>query len=208
MSDSHKQAGEGDTVGSVHESSETSKKSDPLALSRQIKQPGIAPVHLWNPPYCGEMDMRIARDGTWYHDGKPIRRKALVKLFSSVLKREGNRYYLVTPVEKVGIQVEDCPFKVRTVEILGSGPDQQVSFTLNTDEQVLVDDQHALRVEQLAGSDEPHPVVHVRSDLFALLSRSVYYQLVEVAETIPDRQKIKLGIWSAGHFFELGKIDH
>lgn len=151
--------------------------------------------------------MRIARDGTWFHEGKPVRRKALVRLFSSVLKKEDDRYYLVTPVEKVGIRVEDCPFVVRTVEFSGSGQDQQVVFLLNTDEQVLVDEQHYLRVEQPAGSDEPHPIVHVRNGLFALLSRSVFYQLVEAAESRQDRQHTVLGIRSAGAFFELGKVE-
>jgi len=151
--------------------------------------------------------MRIARDGTWFHEGRPIRRQALVKLFSSVLKKEDDRHFLVTPVEKVGIQVEDCPFVVRTADITGSGPEQVVSLTLNTDEQIIIDEQHCLTVENRTGSEQPHPVVHVRSGLYALLSRSVFYQLVEVAESRQDQQQIELGIWSAGQFFELGKFE-
>jgi len=207
VSDSRDEASIAGAEGSVQKSQEHEGRVDPLALSKHIKQPGEAPVHLWNPPYCGELDMRIARDGTWYHEGRPVRRDALVKLFSSVLKREDERYYLVTPVEKVGIQVDDCPYVARTVEITGNGTDQQVLFTLNTDQRVLVDEQHYLTVGYSTGSDEPHPTVHVRNGLFALLSRSVFYQLVDLAESRQEQQKIKLGIWSAGQFFELGNVD-
>ncbi|MBT8146632.1 MAG: DUF1285 domain-containing protein [Gammaproteobacteria bacterium] len=185
---------------------QNANSSDPLALSRHIKQSGPAPVHLWDPPFCGDMDMRIARDGTWYHEGSPIRRDALVKLFSSVLKKEDEKYFLVTPVEKVGIQVDDCPFVVRTAEISGAGSDQRVSFVLNTGEQLPLDEQHYLSIGTDPDSDEPHPTVHVRSGLFALLSRSVFYQLVEAAESRQEHGQIKLGICSAGHFFELGEI--
>jgi hypothetical protein len=177
---------------------------DPLSLSRHIKQSGPAPVHLWDPPYCGEMDMRIARDGSWIHEGKAIRRDALVRLFSSVLKKEGDRYFLVTPVEKIGITVDDCPYVAQRLEISGSGADQQVRVILNTGEQVLIDGQHPLEVGELAGSDQPHPTVHVRNGLNALLTRSVFYQLVDAAESGEGESEALLGIWSAGHFFKLG----
>ena len=142
---------ENDTASRIQSGSgDSATGPDPLTLSKHIKQPGAAPVHLWDPPYCGEMDMRIARDGTWYHEGRPIRRDALVTLFSSVLKKEGERYFLVTPVEKVGIQVEDCPFVARTADISGSGKDLQVRLVLNTGEQVPMDSQHPLEVIQHA----------------------------------------------------------
>ncbi len=174
---------------------------DPLSLSRHIGQPGPAPVHLWNPPYCGELDIRIARDGTWFHEGQVIRRDALVRLFSSVLKKEGDNYFLVTPVEKVGIKVEDCPYVARGMEITGSGSDQEVRILLNTGEWVLVDEHHPLKIGKRDKSDEPHPTVLVRDGLFALLSRSVFYQLVDAAD---GESGSLLGIWSAGHFFSLG----
>ncbi|MBN2631406.1 MAG: DUF1285 domain-containing protein, partial [Rhodobacteraceae bacterium] len=115
------------------------------ALSALPKK-GPAPVHLWNPPYCGEMDMRIARDGTWFHDGTPIGRAGMVKLFSSILRREGARYYLVTPVEKLGIQVDDAPFVAVDVVSAGAGPDQRLTFHTQTDDVVTAGEGHAIRV--------------------------------------------------------------
>jgi hypothetical protein len=203
VTDPGNKAGGGDI--NVTEGQAERQVSDPLSLSRHIKQSGPAPVHLWDPPYCGEMDMRIARDGTWFHEGKAIRRGALVRLFSSVLKKEGDRYFLVTPVEKVGILVDDCPYVAQRLEISGSGTDQQLRLFLNTEEEVLIDGQHPLEIEQLAGSDEPHPTVHVRNGLRALLSRSVFYQLVDAAESGEGESETLLGVWSAGHFFRLGK---
>lgn len=185
----------------------TASGLDPLTLSRHIKVSGAAPVHLWNPPYCGEMELRIARDGTWYHEGNPIRREALVKLFSSVLKKEGDRHYLVTPVEKVGIEVDDCPFVARTVDIEGAGRDRQVTLTLNTGEQVVLDEQHPLLVTQSKDSQQPHPTVLVRNGLLALLSRNVFYQLVEQAESAESGGQTLLGIHSRGTFFALGSLD-
>jgi hypothetical protein len=176
---------------------------DVASLARQIRQPGPAPVHLWDPPYCGEMDLRIARDGNWIHEGRPIRREALVRLLSSVLKREGDRYYLVTPAEKVGIQVEDCPFVAQLAEVHGAGPDQRIVLALNNGESVTIDHDHPLRVAVAPGSDEPHPVVPVRAGLDALLSRSVFYQLVALAQVRDDSPDGPLGIWSGGCFFPL-----
>lgn len=176
---------------------------DVASLARQIRQRGPAPVHLWNPPYCGEMDLRIAKDGSWIHEGRPIRREALVRLFSSVLKREGDRYYLVTPVEKVGIQIEDCPFVARLAEVHGAGPEQRIVLALNNGESVTIDHDHPLRVSASPGSDEPHPVVPVRAGLDALLSRSVFYQLVALAQPRDESPDGPLGIWSAGCFFPL-----
>lgn len=179
---------------------------DPAMLSKLIRQPGPAPVHLWDPPYCGEMDLRIARDGSWIHEGRPIRRAALVRLFASVLKKEGERFFLVTPVEKVGIQVEDCPFVATGVDIADPGPGQKIVFTLNTGDQVVVNEAHPLTVSQVAGSDEPHPIVHVRDGLDALLARSVFYQLVEAGETRLQEGATRLEIRSCGDVFELGRL--
>lgn len=187
----------------------TTPAMDPQAISRYIKAPGPAPVHRWDPPYCGEMDMRIARDGTWYHEGTPIRRPALVRLFASVLKREGDRYFLVTPVEKVGIQVEDCPFVAGRAEISERDGDQVITLTLNTDEQLVVGQDHEIRVTETAGTGDhpqPHPVVTVRQGLEALLSRPVFYQLVDLAECREVDGRQRLGVWSAGRFFELGTM--
>jgi len=176
---------------------------DPFAMVAEIKTQGPAPVHLWDPPYCGDIDLVICRDGTWMHEGKPIRRPAMVKLFASILKREADgRIYLVTPVEKVGITVEDCPFLLVDVRVEEPGPSQTVVFTTNTDETVCLDQDHVLSVAPEAGSEEPHPVMEVRDGLQGLLTRAVFYRLVELAGPVPGKPD-ELVIRSAGSFFRL-----
>ncbi len=181
-----------------------SSSKDTDSLSRLIKQPSPAPVHLWDPPYCGEMDMRIARDGTWYHQGRPIRRLAMVQLFSSVLKKENDKFYLVTPVEKVGIRVDDCPFVAQSLDTDGQKEARRLLFTLNTKEQIVADKAHAIIVEEDPDSGEPHPMIHVRNGLNALLARSVFYQLVELADGQPSGGGDLIRVRSAGCFFQLG----
>ena len=160
-------------------------------------------MHLWNPPFCGDIDMRILRDGTWVHEGKPIRRKPMVQLFASILRRDGDEYFLVTPAEKVGIQVEDCPFVIVLMDNSGEGEAQQIRFTTNTDESVILDREHPLMITTHAETGEPHPVVHVRNGLNALLGRNVFYQLVELAVPGQLAGQSVLGVWSSGHFFAL-----
>lgn len=175
-----------------------------MALVSKLKGRGPAPVHLWNPPFCGDINMRILRDGTWMHEGQTIRRKPLVKLFASILLREpDNQFYLVTPAEKVRIQVEDCPFVAVLMQTQGAGQDQQVCFTTNTDEVFVLDKEHALTVSENGETGEPHPVVHVRSGLNALIARNVFYQLVELAQQEAVDGKMLLGVWSSGMFFPL-----
>ncbi len=166
----------------------------------KIKSRGPAPVHLWDPPFCGDIDMQIRRDGTWVHEGKPIRRPAMVQLFASVLKKEGDDFFLVTPVEKVGIQVEDCPFLITAMEVEQINGQQMLRFTTNTDEQVVADEEHPLRVHSDGTNGEPHPTVHVRSGLNGLIIRSVFYRLVELAESEPGGGQ-QQGVFSAGVFF-------
>ena len=134
-------------------------------MVRRIKGRGPAPVHLWDPPFCGDMDMLIARDGTWIHEGRAIRRAALVELFASVLKldEEGD-YYLVTPVEKVRIRVEDCPFVAVDMDVEGEGRQQNLIFTTNIGERVVAGEGHRLSFPVHPDSGEPHPVLHVRSE--------------------------------------------
>lgn len=185
--------------------SPTKPVSDPIALVSKIKTRGPAPVHLWNPPFCGDIDMRILRDGTWVHEGKPIRRKPMVKLFASILRKDDDgEYYLVTPVEKVRIQVEDCPFLVVLMQSSGAGESQTIRLTTNTDETITLDREHALSITEDAATGEPHPVVHVRSGLDGLLGRNVFYQLVELAVSREIDENTVLGVWSAGTFFPLG----
>ena len=153
------------------------------------------------------MDMVIARDGTWYHEGKPIRRPAMVQLFSSILLREDEEYFLVTPIEKVRIQVEDCPFLATQMEIYQTEGGQSIVFTTNTEEMVTVDSKHPIEVGSIGAENEPHPILHVRNGLNALINRAVFYRLVEAAEEIKLDGKDILGVWSEGSFFKLGQVE-
>lgn len=166
----------------------------------EIKTQGPAPVHLWDPPYCGEINMEIRRDGSWVHEGRPIRRPAMVRLFASILKKEEGRHYLVTPVEKVGIRVEDCPFLIVDMDVSGQGREQRIEFTTNTDEKFTLDAGHPLRLEVGDDEAEPHPVVQVRAGLEGLINRAVFYRLVELLDA--DEQG-RQGLYSAGDFFSV-----
>jgi len=175
-------------------------------MVRKIKGRGPAPVHLWDPPFCGDMDMVIARDGAWIHEGKPVRRAALVELFASVLKiADDGDYYLVTPVEKVRIQVEDCPFVALDMDVEAEHSRQNLTFTTNIGEKVTADQDHPLNIQIHPKTGEPHPILHVRSGLNALINRAVFYRLVDLA--VPSESETgqsAMGIWSGGQFFTLG----
>lgn len=184
-------------------SDSTDPAPDPFRMIRRLKEPrGPAPVHLWDPPFCGDIDLRIGRDGVWHHEGRPIRRQAMVNLFASILKREGDDYFLVNPVEKMRIQVDDCPFLAVDMEIRNPGHEQAIVFFTNVEETVEVDAEHPIRV---TGVEEPHPTVHVRGGLDALLSRSVFYRLVAAARQFREDGEIVTGVDSNGCFFELGR---
>lgn len=173
-----------------------------------IKRRGIAPVEKWNPDYCGEMDMRIASDGTWFHEGSPIGRKPLVRLFSTVLRKdEDGRTYLVTPVEKIGIQVDDAPFLAVEVAVEGAGRDMVLTFRTNVDDQVTADQDHPIRVSIDADTGEPSPYVLVRGRLEAKIARSVFYELVELGEEQEHDGVIHFGLWSGGTFHSFGERD-
>jgi hypothetical protein len=162
---------------------------------------GPAPVHLWNPPFCGDLDMRIARDGTWFYLGTPIGRMPLVKLFSSILKREGDRYFLVTPVEKVGITVDDAPFVAVDFTAEGEGRARTVTFITHVGDEVTAGPDHPIRVTRHPATGEPAPYVHVRAGLEALIDRKSFYRLVELgSEHVVDGVP-QFGLWSAGAFF-------
>ncbi|MHC2016431.1 DUF1285 domain-containing protein [Methylobacterium sp. CM6247] len=152
-----------------------------LALNG-VPQRGLPPVERWNPPYCGEIDMRIAADGTWFHNGSPIRRPALVKLFSSILRREPDgRIVLVTPVESVGIVVDDAPFAAVEMAVEGEGETRRIAFRTNVDDLVTVDADHALRFEE-GGDGGLRPYIHIRRGLWALLTRATTYDLLALGE--------------------------
>lgn len=162
----------------------------------QVARRGPAPVHLWNPPYCGEMDLLIRADGVWVHDGTPIGRPAMVQLFASVLKREDDRFYLVTPAEKLGIRVEDAPFLAIDADMAPGA----VTFTTNVGERVTAGPGHPLRVET-APDGTPRPYVEVRAGLEALIDRKTFYRLVEAARPGPDG---RMALVSGGVSFPLG----
>ncbi|AIR91559.1 DUF1285 domain-containing protein [Pseudomonas cremoricolorata] len=164
---------------------------------------GLPPVHLWNPAFCGDIDMRIARDGTWYYLGSPIGRKPMVKLFSSILRRDGDDYFLVTPVEKVGIEVDDAPFVAVLLQAEGEGEHQRLRFTSNVGDDIEAGPQHPLWVEIDPLTETPSPYLSVRSNLHALINRSVFYQLVELAVSRVVEGREQLGVWSHGEFYPI-----
>lgn len=173
------------------------------AASAATKGRGPAPVHLWNPPYCGDLDIRIARDGLWYYLGTPIGRAPLVRLFSNILKREGDRYFLVTPVEKVGITVDDAPLFAIDFEAEGAGPDQILRLFTKTEDEVTVNADHALRILRDPATGEPSPYVHVRAGLEARIDRKTFYRLVDLgAHEMRDGARW-FGLWSSGVFFPI-----
>ncbi len=160
---------------------------------------GLPPVHLWNPAACGAADILIRRDGTWIHEGTPIGRPALVRLFSTVLRKEPDGYWLVTPVEKLRIEVEDAPFVAVGLEATG----EVLRFATNVGDVVDAGPGHPIRVETRAGG-EPRPYLHVRDGLEALISRPVFYQLAEMAELRSDAGEARMAVRSGGVWFDLG----
>jgi len=164
---------------------------------------GPPPVHLWNPPFCGDLDMRIAADGTWHYLKTPIGRPALVKLFASVLKREEDKYYLVTPMEKCGIQVDDAPFLAVELTVETQAGERILHFRTNVDDWVACGPQHALRFEAADGSGALKPYLHVRSGLWAKVTRALYYDLVELAEERDVGGERMFGIASGKAFFAM-----
>ncbi|WP_424985075.1 DUF1285 domain-containing protein [Microbulbifer sp. S227A] len=167
------------------------------AAASAAKVRGLPPVHLWNPPFCGDLDMRIARDGTWFYLGTPIGRFELVKLFSSILKLEDGKYFLVTPVEKVGITVDDAPFVAVDFEAGGAGRDQVLTFTTHVGDSVTAGADHPIRVVRDAETGEPSPYVMIRAGLEALIDRKSFYRLVELGA----HHDGWFGLWSSGEFF-------
>jgi hypothetical protein len=172
---------------------------------------GPPPVHLWNPPFCGDLDLRIAADGTWHYLKTPIGRPALVKLFASVLKREGDKYFLVTPVEKVGIVVDDAPFLAVELRVEHGDPgdarSRALDFRTNVDDWVPCGAGHALRFEPEPGTGGLKPYLHVRRELWAKVTRALFYDLVELGEERDVGGVSMFGIASRGEFFAMAPTD-
>ncbi len=168
-------------------------------IMRLVGERRLPPVEQWNPAHCGDSEMRIAADGTWFHQGSPIGRPAMVRLFSSILRREPDGgYVLVTPVEKLDIAVDDAPFVAVEVRHEGEGRDARLIFRLNTDDLVVADSEHPLRFD--ARSDGPRPYLAVRGGLQALIARPVYYEIARLATEQACDAKVP-GVWSSGVFF-------
>src|ERR1700761_7803587 len=161
---------------------------------------GLPPVHLWNPAHCGEIDIRIARGGTWWHEGAPIGRPALVRLFSTVLRKDPDGYHLVTPVEKMRITVEDAPFIAVRVDRDG----EALRFLTNVGDEVEAGPDNAIRVDADPNTGEPAPYLYVRRGLEARIRRPVFYELVEMAQERETPEGPRLGVWSNGAWFPVG----
>jgi uncharacterized protein len=175
--------------------------------ARQAGTKGPPPVHLWNPPFCGDLDMRIASDGTWFYLKTPIGRPALVRLFASVLKREGDKHFLVTPVEKCGITVDDAPFLAVEMRAEDTGEGRTLHFRTNVDDWVACGGDHALRFEPEPHSGGLKPYLHVRRGLWAKVTRALFYDLVELGEERDIDGVRMFGVASGGAFFPMAPAD-
>ena len=169
------------------------------SAAKAASKRGLPPVHEWNPPFCGDLDMRIARDGTWFYLGTPIGRSELVKLFSSILRKDGDDYFLVTPVEKVGITVDDAPFVAVDFEIV----DGNLRFETHVGDFATAGPDHPIRVERDPETGEPSPYVLIRANLEALIDRKSFYRLVDIGETDTIDEIEWFGLRSQGVFFPI-----
>ena len=168
----------------------------------------LPPVHLWNPPFCGDLDMQIKRDGTWIHEGRPINRPEMVRMFSSILKKEGADYFLVTPVEKVGITVEDAPFVALDIDASGDGGTQSLRFTTHVGEVVTADESHPIRFTSDPATQEPSVYVMVRAGLEARLDRKTFYRLIDLGHEQKVDATVMFGVTSMGAFFPMMPAEH
>lgn len=182
----------------------TQPTADGIAqAAKAATKKGPAPVHLWNPEFCGDLDMRIARDGTWFYLGTPIGRMPLVKLFSSIIRKDGDDYFLVTPVEKVGITVDDAPFVAIDYDVSGSGDTQEITFTTQVDDTAVAGPDHPIRVVRDPKTGEPSPYVLIRTNLEALIDRKSFYRLVDIGVHTKFEGEKWFGVWSKGVFFPI-----
>lgn len=164
----------------------------------------LPPVERWNPAHCGDIDIRIAKDGTWYHMGAPFTRRELVRLFSTILRRDADGFHLVSPAEKMRIRVDDAPFVAVLLAREGDGRGQRLVFTTNVGDETIAGADNPIHVETDPETGEPSPYVHVRRGLEARISRNVFYQLADVAVAGEGEHAGMLGVWSDGKFFALG----
>jgi len=178
---------------------------DAIAAGLPRENKGLPPVERWNPPFCGDIDMRIGGDGTWFYQKTPIGRPALVKLFASVLKREGDKYFLVTPVEKVGIAVDDAPFLAVEMNASVGDAGRILQFRTNVDDWISAGPGHALRFEPQPKTGGLKPYLHIRRDLWAKVTRALFYDLVALGEERDVGGKAMFGVFSQGQFFAMAE---
>jgi uncharacterized protein len=178
---------------------------DAIAAGLPRENKGLPPVERWNPPFCGDIDMRIGADGTWFYQKTPIGRAALVKLFASVLKREGDKYVLVTPVEKVGIVVDDAPFLAVEMNASVGNAGRILQFRTNVDDWISAGPGHALRFELQPKTGGLKPYLHIRRDLWAKVTRALFYDLVALGEERDVEGKTMFGVFSQGEFFAMAE---
>ena len=181
----------------------TPNPDDLAAVIKTAAKKGPPPVHLWDPPFCGDLDIRIGRSGQWFYLGSPIGRMPLVKLFASVIRKDGDDYFLVTPVEKIGITVDDAPFVAVDFEATGEGAEQVLTFTTNVDDVAVAGPDHPIRVERDPETGEPSPYVLIRRNLEALIDRKSYYRLVDIGAVEEAEGARMFGLWSSGTFFPI-----
>ncbi|MEM1236466.1 MAG: DUF1285 domain-containing protein [Pseudomonadota bacterium] len=179
--------------------------ADSIAASAQAasKKKGPPPVHLWNPPFCGDLDMEIKRDGTWFYMGTPIGRPGLVRLFSSIIRKDGDDYFLVTPVEKVGIRVEDAPFVAQDFSVSGEGRESVLTFTTHVEDEAVAGPENPIRVVRDPETGEPSPYILIRANLEALIDRKSFYRLVDLGQVEAHDGVEWFGVWSSGTFFPI-----
>jgi hypothetical protein len=182
-------------------------KLDQLLISiKQAESSGHAKKN-WQPEHVGEIDIHIKADGQWFHEGRPFQRIALVKLFASVLRREGDIHYLVTPGEKLAIQVDDAPFVATTMEWMEGSDHQALTFTTTLGDSIVADEQHPIRVETDSVTQLPRPYIHFRNGLEALISRSAFFDLASMAQAVECEGVTHLIVQSMGAEFSLGICD-
>ena len=174
-----------------------------VQAATKASKKGPPPVHLWNPPFCGDLDMRIARDGTWFYLGTPIGRAPLVKLFSSIIRKDGDDYFLVTPVEKVGIIVDDAPFVSNDFDAENTGDDQIITFHTHVGDSAVASAENPIRVVRDETTGEPSPYVLIRANLEALIDRKSFYRLVDIGTTQSHEGTDWFGVRSGGEFFPI-----
>lgn len=179
----------------------TTPSAEGIAAAAKAAAKGrdLPPVHQWNPEFSGDLDIRITRDGTWLYLGTPIARREMVRLFSTILRKDDDKYFLVTPVEKVGIVVDDAPFIALDFEVSGVGEDQSLTFLTNVGDATTVGPEAPIRIERDSGTGEPSPYVLVRDNLEALIDRKSFYRLVDIGVHFEGW----FGLWSGGAFFGL-----